>query len=162
MKPCRVCSRPSTEALDTAGLQAVCARHGALYRAACAEARSLPTSERALGFGVAIVPPDVPGGETNIRCDRSFTADPGHLWTGHAGELCAWCGDLYLAALRDEYASITSSRFDYEPEDIRYREEAERRTDRLIRAVRIGLVSEDEARQAVRRWEHRLGSEAVS
>lgn len=149
---CRVCHRSARPEHDPAtGWPALCSAHYKLVREVIVEAAETPLHERLVGFGTPLGVVEDRALPTPLRCDRAP-----HTWTGLVGELCLWCVDSYVALLAVEREHVLGP-LDRDPDDIRAREEAERRVDRLIHSVSIGLVTEDEARRLVAKWPLTIG-----
>lgn len=146
---CRVCARPSTTNYDPdRQTMALCDRHARLAGAALNEARALDPWSRSLGFGVPRFPGSDPDSSAavDLRCDRAE-----HLWIAQPGVVCPWCFSIYLDTLRDTRTQLLGQ-IEVEENDHRYVEEVARRGQRLVNAVSIGLLSQDEARHVFDRW----------
>ena len=148
MSACRVCARVATVNLDEATVSGlwVCALHEeALISSAEAAARE-PREKRALGFGVLVGSRD---GDSlaPLKCDKC----PAEWSSIKIGALCPWCFSSFAWLLNEERAKCFES-LTCEPADSRYEQEVTRRSDRLVSAVRSGVISKDEALSLFDEW----------
>lgn len=146
---CRVCHRPSVDAL--AGGLPVCHRHRAMLLEHLRDARELERHQRLLGFGVPLHNVDDLSRETLLVCDHSTVPSEAHSWSGIPGDACYWCLSSYVSVYTEQRTKLLEP-IELEPGDVRYADEVLRRGRQLANAVGIGLITPDEARSTFERW----------
>ena len=146
---CRICDRLAVTNLDKdSGRLPVCELHRTYLVAAMTEAAMKEAQDRFIGFGYAIeeVAPD---GFAALRCDKSTIEAP-HSWTGLPGP-CHWCLVSFVIMMREHRSTVLRDP-ESDTEDQRYEGECRRKGEALKHAVKIGLVTTEEALARFDRW----------
>ena len=147
---CRICNRVAVANLDKdSGLLGVCGLHHDYLVAAMKEAAPKEAQDRFIGFGYPIeeVAPD---GFAALRCDKSSVSSP-HSWTGQPGASCHWCLVSFVIMMREHRSTVLQDP-ESDVEDQRYESECRRKGEALKYAVKIGLVTTEEALNRFDRW----------
>jgi hypothetical protein len=153
---CRVCGRePVRWDLRLFEDVPLCEVHEALTRDAVRESMSRPTHETPFGVWLGIGSTDSDGREF-VVCSR----DRDHSSTHDVGTLCRWCVANYTEMVRYSREEVLA-RCEIDPDDVRYRDEIRRRQTQLLRAVKIRLVTTEEALQVLERLARPLRGESA-
>ena len=147
---CRICDRLAVANLDKdSGRLPVCDLHRVYLVAAMTEAAMKEAMNRFIGFGYPIeeVAPD---GFAALRCDKSSVSSP-HSWTGQPGASCHWCLMSFVIMMREHRSTVLQDP-ESDTEDRRYEGECRRKGEALKHAVKIGLVTTEEALNRFDRW----------
>jgi len=89
--------------------------------------------------------PDWSPGWAELRCDRCSAS-----WIGPVDEPCAWCALAHRRVLEHQ-AEIVLRQPDIDPGDARYSTAMKGWADRMVTAVRAGIVDRDAVDRAWRR-----------
>ena len=142
---CELCQTRAAYATNDGGVGPhvpLCQDHYRYVEAEVTRDRQRSTSDRCFGYGRTSGLP----GDHSLTCDKCAAT-----WTGHGGQLCPWCHGTYARQLRYQREALLRPTLDVEPDDRNYRRAVKSHSERVIRALEVGLVTPDEARKVVRR-----------
>ena len=148
---CRICDRVAVTNLDPdEGSLPVCGLHRDYLQGVVLEASTKEAADRLIGFGYAIEEAESDG-YAMTRCDKCSKPTQPTIWRGRNGGWCPWCL-LHFASQMEDQRKIILQDPEIDTEDQRYESECRRKGEALKHAVKIGLVTTEEALARFDRW----------
>ncbi len=148
---CQICDRLAVANLDPdEGSLPVCGLHRDYLLRVVLEASTKEAANRLIGFGYAIEEPESDG-YAMTRCDKCSVPTRLTIWRGRPGGWCPWCLLRFASQMEDQRKIILQDP-ESDIEDQRYESECRRKGEALKHAVKIGLVTTEEALARFDKW----------